>query len=146
MNLKIACSRLTVWDINLSSCRRGPLFLSSVVFEITLSRHWEVFTQTHKLLLRPRICGNWWCMKLESGNTNCRIKSAEKKSNRMYHVWLAVPVNLCTGKHGAASKSARLDCTFSPHSGSIPRELVHSYALGCLWVVTVCCNTVGRYG
>ena len=26
---------------------------------------------------------------------------------------------------------------FSPHSGSIPRELVHSYALGCLWVVTV---------
>ena len=35
---------------------------------------------------------------------------------------------------------------FSPHSGSIPRELVHSYALGCLWVVTVCCNTVGRHG
>ena len=34
----------------------------------------------------------------------------------------------------------------SPHSGSIPRELVHSYALGCLWVVTVCCNTVGRHG
>ena len=25
-------------------------------------------------------------------------------------------------------------------------ELVHSYALGCLWVVTVCCNTVGRHG
>ena len=35
---------------------------------------------------------------------------------------------------------------FSPHSGSIPRELVHSYALGCSWVVTVCCNTVGRHG
>ncbi len=35
---------------------------------------------------------------------------------------------------------------FSPHSRSIPRELVHSYALGCLWVVTVCCNTVGRHG
>ena len=35
---------------------------------------------------------------------------------------------------------------FSPHSGSIPRELVHSYALGCLWVVTVCCNTIGRHG
>ena len=35
---------------------------------------------------------------------------------------------------------------FSPHSGSIPREFVHSYALGCLWVVTVCCNTVGRHG
>ena len=35
---------------------------------------------------------------------------------------------------------------FSPHSGSILRELVHSYALGCLWVVTVCCNTVGRHG
>ena len=35
---------------------------------------------------------------------------------------------------------------FSPHSGSIPRELVHSYALGCLRVVTVCCNTVGRHG
>ena len=35
---------------------------------------------------------------------------------------------------------------FSPHSGSIPRELVHSYALGCLWVVTVCCNTAGRHG
>ena len=35
---------------------------------------------------------------------------------------------------------------FSRHSGSIPRELVHSYALGCLWVVTVCCNTVGRHG
>ena len=34
----------------------------------------------------------------------------------------------------------------SPHSGSIPRELVHSYALGCLWVVTICCNTVGRHG
>ena len=33
---------------------------------------------------------------------------------------------------------------FSPHNGSIPRELVHSYALGCLWVVTVCCNTIGR--
>jgi len=27
---------------------------------------------------------------------------------------------------------------------SIPRELVHSYALGCLWVVTVFCKTVGR--
>ena len=26
------------------------------------------------------------------------------------------------------------------------RELVHSYALGCSWVVTVCCNTVGRHG
>ena len=35
---------------------------------------------------------------------------------------------------------------FSPHSGSIPRELVHSYAWGCLWVVTVCCNTVGQHG
>ena len=35
---------------------------------------------------------------------------------------------------------------FLPHSGSIPRELLHSYALGCLWVVTVCCNTVGRHG
>ena len=35
---------------------------------------------------------------------------------------------------------------FSPHSGSIPRELVHSYALGCLWIVTVCCNTAGRHG
>ncbi len=35
---------------------------------------------------------------------------------------------------------------FSPPSGSIPRELVHSYALGCLWVVTVCCNTAGRHG
>ena len=34
---------------------------------------------------------------------------------------------------------------FSPYSGSILRELVHSYALGCLWV-TVCCNTVGRHG
>jgi len=33
---------------------------------------------------------------------------------------------------------------FSSHSGSIPRELVH--ALGCLWVVTVCCNTVGWHG
>ena len=35
---------------------------------------------------------------------------------------------------------------FSPHSGSILWELVHSYALGCLWVVTVCWNTVGRHG
>ena len=35
---------------------------------------------------------------------------------------------------------------FSPHTGSFPPELVHSYALGCLWVVTVCCNTVGRHG
>ena len=35
---------------------------------------------------------------------------------------------------------------FSPDSGSIPQELVHSCALGCLWVVTVCCNTVGRHG
>ena len=34
----------------------------------------------------------------------------------------------------------------SPHSESIPRELVHSYALGCLWVVTVCCNRVGWHG
>ena len=35
---------------------------------------------------------------------------------------------------------------FSPHSRSIPWELVHSYALGCLWVVTVRCNTVGLHG
>ena len=35
---------------------------------------------------------------------------------------------------------------FSPHNRSIPRELLHSYALGCLWVVTVCCNTIGRHG
>ena len=35
---------------------------------------------------------------------------------------------------------------FLPQSRSIPQELVHSYALGCLWVVTVCCNTVGRHG
>ena len=35
---------------------------------------------------------------------------------------------------------------FSPHSGSVPWELVHSYALGCLWVVTVCCNTAGQLG
>ena len=35
---------------------------------------------------------------------------------------------------------------FSPHSRLFPRELVHSYALGCLWVVTVCCNTVGWHG
>ena len=33
---------------------------------------------------------------------------------------------------------------FLLHSGLILRELVHSYALGCLWVVTVCCNTVGH--
>ena len=31
---------------------------------------------------------------------------------------------------------------FLPHSGSIPQELMHSYALGCLWVVTVSCNTL----
>ena len=36
--------------------------------------------------------------------------------------------------------------SFLPHSGLILRELVHSYALGCLWVVTVCCNTVGWHG
>ena len=35
---------------------------------------------------------------------------------------------------------------FLSHSGSIPRELVHSYAFGCLWVVTICCNTAGRHG
>ena len=35
---------------------------------------------------------------------------------------------------------------FSPHTGSIHRKLVHSYVLGCLWIVTVCCNTVGRHG
>ena len=35
---------------------------------------------------------------------------------------------------------------FSPHSRSIPQELMYSYALGCLWIVTVCCNTVGRHG
>ena len=35
---------------------------------------------------------------------------------------------------------------FLPHNGSILWELVHSYALGCLWVVTVCCNTVGQHG
>ena len=35
---------------------------------------------------------------------------------------------------------------FSPHRGSIPQELVHSYILGCLWIVTVCCNTVGWHG
>ena len=35
---------------------------------------------------------------------------------------------------------------FSPHSRSILWELVHSYALGCLWVVTVCCNTLGWHG
>ena len=35
---------------------------------------------------------------------------------------------------------------FLPHSRSILQELVHSYALGCLWVVTVCCNTVGWHG
>ena len=32
------------------------------------------------------------------------------------------------------------------HSRLISRELMDSYALGCLWVVTVCCNTVGRHG
>ena len=35
---------------------------------------------------------------------------------------------------------------FLPHSGSVLWELVHSYVLGCLWIVTVCCNTVGRHG
>ena len=35
---------------------------------------------------------------------------------------------------------------FLPHSGLITWELAHSYALGCLWLVTVCCNTVGRHG
>ena len=35
---------------------------------------------------------------------------------------------------------------FSPHSRSILRELEHSYALGCLWFVTVCFNTAGRHG
>ena len=35
---------------------------------------------------------------------------------------------------------------FLPHSESIPWELVHSYVLGCLWIVTVCCNTVGWHG
>ena len=30
---------------------------------------------------------------------------------------------------------------FLPHGGSFPLKIVHSYALGCLWVVTVCCNT-----
>ena len=35
---------------------------------------------------------------------------------------------------------------FLPHSGLIPRELMHSYALGCLWVVTVCCHTVDWHG
>ena len=36
--------------------------------------------------------------------------------------------------------------SFSPHSRSIPRELMHSCALGCLRVVTVHCSTVGRHG
>ena len=34
----------------------------------------------------------------------------------------------------------------SPHCGLILRELMHSYALGCLWVFKVCCNTVGQHG
>ena len=47
--------------------------------------------------------------------------------------------------HLTAGQLCRFD-PFLPHSGSIPRELVHSYALGSLWVVTICCNTVGRHG
>ena len=45
--------------------------------------------------------------------------------------------------------SFHLKCTNLVHfclRGSIPQELVHSYILGCLWIVIVCCNTVGRHG
>ena len=34
---------------------------------------------------------------------------------------------------------------FSPHCESIARELVHCYTWGCLWIVTVRGNTVGRH-
>ena len=34
---------------------------------------------------------------------------------------------------------------FSPHCGSISRELVHCYTWGRLQIVTVRCNTVGRH-
>ena len=34
---------------------------------------------------------------------------------------------------------------FSPHCGSIARELVHCYTWGCLRIVTVRSNTVGQH-
>ena len=48
---------------------------------------------------------------------------------------------------GAARKLARLNCInpLSPHCGSIAWELVHCYTWGCLRIVTVCSNTVGRH-
>ena len=48
---------------------------------------------------------------------------------------------------GAARKSAHLYKLnpLSPHCGSTARELMHCYTWGCLRIVTVRSNTVGRH-
>ena len=142
--------KLLVVDLQfeISTCLRVAEDHSSSVLWCLRSR----WVDTEKCLRKHTSCfsGHGSAATDDVWNLNPETQTAGSSQRKRRaigcHVWLAVPVNLCTGKHGAASKSARLACTFSPHSGSIPRELVHSYALGCLCVVTVCCNTVGRYG
>ena len=45
---------------------------------------------------------------------------------------LATQMGVTEAQHKVSSFELYNLDPFSPHSGSIPRELVHSYALGCL--------------
>ena len=74
------------------------------------------------------------------------MKSHSSKCSRHKWVWLRRSVKVSSFKLYKFDPFSSHSGSIAPHSGSIPRELVHSYALGCLWVVTVCCNTVGRHG
>ena len=90
--------------------------LSFVLFQVFCSLHWC-------FLHRRKCC---WLQTLHW----CAVFSK---------VWKTLSAKCSPHKWawwGTASKSAHL----------ILLELVHRYVLGCLWIVAVCCTTVGQHG
>ena len=86
----------------------------------------------------------------ESTGTSCQLQS---KPHAVFHGVCEIALTeVLTTQMGVMRCSKKVSSfelykfnPLSPHCGSIARELVHCYTWGCLRIVTVRSNTVGRH-
>ena len=94
----------------------------------------------------------WACQAgfWKSIRTSCQLRS---KPHAVFHGVCEIALTeVLTTQMGMMRRSKKVSSfelykfnPLSPHYGSIAQELMHCYTWGCLWIVTVCGNTVGRH-
>ena len=108
-------------------------------------RHWYFARETHK----DKAVSVWACQGgfWKSTGTSCQLRHA------VFHGVCEIALTEVLATQMGMMRRSKKVSSFelyklnpvSPHCGSIVRELVHCYTWGCLRIVTVRGNTVGRH-